>query len=138
MLQWYINWKINLKRDLRGRKFSSVEEFQVAVCSHFEDKDCVYFYKGLESFLQKSGVYQYYWRLYLKIKLISFIISYGIAHPISSLTSRRPIQNTICSYLYLIDRFLKLVKSSDFLIIKWINLLIPTVSKSSNDRVHQL
>ncbi|CAG5008678.1 unnamed protein product [Parnassius apollo] len=35
----------NLKRDLRGTKFSSDEELQAAVFSHFEDKKCDYFYR---------------------------------------------------------------------------------------------
>lgn len=43
----------NLKRDLRGRKFSSDEELQAAVFSHFEDKNCDYFYKGLEMLIHR-------------------------------------------------------------------------------------
>lgn len=32
----------------RGIKFSSEKEWQAAIFGHFEGKDCVYFYKGLE------------------------------------------------------------------------------------------
>ncbi|CAF4935522.1 unnamed protein product [Pieris macdunnoughi] len=45
----------NLKKDLRGRKFSDDNEVKEAILAHFEGKDKKYFYDGLEKLIHRSN-----------------------------------------------------------------------------------
>lgn len=45
----------NLKKDLRGRKFSDDNEVKEAILAHFEAKDKKYFYDGLEKLIHRSN-----------------------------------------------------------------------------------